>query len=215
MEFKKNPQDDLKTKKGGFIKISLVLALVLILVPFENKTYDEGIVDLGLTEMATTRQEVSPAIPQEPSLQEKQPIPLNFTENDVANRGKINIDEEPPKKIEIAEPRETFVQEAEIFLAVEDPPQFPGGEAARHNFIQENTKYPQKANGKGIQGTVYVTFVVEPNGSLSGIKVLRGIGSGCDEEAVRVVSIMPKWQPGKQKGQAVRVQLNMPIKFVL
>ena len=119
------------------------------------------------------------------------------------------------KKIEIPEPEVTLVQEAEIYLAVEDPPQFPGGEESRHSFIRENTRYPKTANGKGIQGTVYVTFVVEPNGSLTGIKILRGIGGGCDEEALRVVNVMPKWLPGKQKGKPVRVQLNMPIKFVM
>jgi periplasmic protein TonB len=82
-------------------------------------------------------------------------------------------------------------------------------------FLQDNIKYPQMARESGIQGTVYVTFVVERNGSVTDVKILRGIGGGCDEEAVRVVQNMPKWEPGKQRGKPVRVQFNMPIKFTL
>ncbi len=192
----------------------MVLALLLLFIPCEYKTFTESVDYWGNAGMAALSLEVTPVKHQEPVTDEEQPTPLNNSATDFANTGKINLNEEPPKKIEIPAP-ETFVQEAEIFLAVEDPPRFPGGEAARHTFIQENTRYPKTANEKNIQGTVYVTFVVEPNGSLSGIKVLRGIGGGCDEEAIRVVNSMPKWLPGKQKGQAVRVQINMPIKFVL
>jgi len=76
-------------------------------------------------------------------------------------------------------------------------------------------KYPKKAKEQGIQGRVYITFVVEPSGSVTNIQLLRGIGGGCDEEAIRVVKLMPKWEPGTQRGQAVRVQFNMPIKFSL
>jgi len=94
-------------------------------------------------------------------------------------------------------------------------PSFPGGEAARMKFLQENINYPQMARESGIQGTVYVTFVVEPSGAVSDVRILRGIGGGCDEEAVRVVQSMPEWFPGKQLGKAVRVQFNMPIKFTL
>ena len=71
------------------------------------------------------------------------------------------------------------------------------------------------ARESGIQGTVYVTFVVEPSGNVSDVRVLRGIGGGCDEEAIRVIQSMPKWTPGKQRGKSVRVQFNMPIKFTL
>lgn len=101
------------------------------------------------------------------------------------------------------------------FILVQDPPVFPGGDEARIEFIRSNIKYPEEAREKGIQGTVFVNFVIESDGSVSNIRVLRGIGSGCDEEAVRVVENMPRWIPGKQKGEAVRVQFNMPIRFVL
>ena len=82
-------------------------------------------------------------------------------------------------------------------------------------FIAENIRYPEEAKELGIQGKVYVNFVVEADGSISNVNVARGIGGGCDEEAVRVVKLMPKWKPGKQQGMPVRVQFNLPIKFTL
>jgi periplasmic protein TonB len=98
---------------------------------------------------------------------------------------------------------------------VEEMPEFPGGDAARIKFFSENVKYPQVAREIGVQGPVYLTFVVEKDGSISNIKLLRGIGAGCDEEAERVITLMPKWKPGRQNGKEVRVQFNMPISFIL
>jgi TonB family protein len=103
----------------------------------------------------------------------------------------------------------------ELFTVVENMPKFPGGEEARAKFFAENIKYPEAARKAGVQGTCYVTFVIEADGSTSNVKVLRGIGGGCDEEAVRVIQSMPKWEPGTQRGKAVRVQFNMPVKFSL
>ncbi|GEM_PF-187146 len=110
---------------------------------------------------------------------------------------------------------EAEVAEAEVFMVVEEAPVFPGGEEARTRFLQQNIRYPQLARESNIQGTVYVTFVVEPNGTISDVRLLRGIGGGCDEEAMRVVRAMPKWMPGKQRGKPVRVQFNMAVKFIL
>jgi len=110
---------------------------------------------------------------------------------------------------------EEEVAEAEIFTVVETSPSFPGGDEERIRFLTNNIRYPQEARDAGISGTVYITFVVERDGSTSDIRVLRGIGGGCDEEAVRVIKIMPEWSPGKQRGKPVRVQFNMPIKFSL
>jgi protein TonB len=110
---------------------------------------------------------------------------------------------------------EEEVEEDVIFTVVEDQPSFPGGEEARIRYLTENLRYPQMAREAGIQGTVFVTFVVERDGSVTDVRVLRGIGGGCDEEAVRVVRNMPRWEPGRQRGQPVRVQFNMPIRFVL
>ncbi|NOX45513.1 MAG: M56 family metallopeptidase [Chlorobi bacterium] len=105
--------------------------------------------------------------------------------------------------------------QTDIFTVVEEMPTFPGGDEARMKYLVENIRYPEVAQKNGIQGRVFITFVVEEDGYLSNVKVLRGIGGGCDEEAVRVIENMPKWEPGKQNGKAVRVQFNMPIMFKL
>ena len=94
-------------------------------------------------------------------------------------------------------------------------PAYPGGDQKLMEFIAKGIKYPQIARETGIQGRVFVGFVVEPDGSVSNVKVLRGIGGGCDEEAMRVVKSMPKWKPGKQRGKAVRVSYMLPVNFKL
>jgi TonB family protein len=106
-------------------------------------------------------------------------------------------------------------QEEDVFTVVEKMPEYPGGDDARVKFMVENIKYPEEARKNGVQGTVYVTFIVEKDGKVSNIKIIRGIGGGCDEEAVRVISLMPSWKPGFQRGKPVRVQFNMPVKFAL
>ena len=98
---------------------------------------------------------------------------------------------------------------------VEQMPEFLGGVEELSKFLKTNIHYPQLAREDGTNGTVYVTFVVNKTGKISNIKILRGIGSGCDEEAVRVIRMMPDWKPGKQNGAAVPVQFNLPIKFDL
>ena len=102
-----------------------------------------------------------------------------------------------------------------VFTYVEEQPTFPGGEAQMYAYLQKNIKYPPLARENGITGRVYMTFVVGPDGEIRDVKVLRGIGAGCDEEAIRVVKSMPKWKPGKQNGRSVNVQFNMPINFTL
>ena len=102
-----------------------------------------------------------------------------------------------------------------VYIVVEQMPEFPGGDTSLVQFIADNTKYPAEAKEKGIKGRVFVNFIVEPDGSISDIKVLRGIGHGCDEEAVRIVESMPKWKPGMQNGEAVRVSYNVPVNFKL
>jgi periplasmic protein TonB len=105
--------------------------------------------------------------------------------------------------------------ETPVFTVVEQMPEFRGGDEARIKFLTNNIQYPREAKESGIQGTVYVTFVIAENGRVTDAKVLRGIGGGCDQEALRVVRLMPPWKPGKQAGKAVRVQFNMPIRFTL
>ena len=105
--------------------------------------------------------------------------------------------------------------ETQIFTVVENDPEFPGGMEALYKYLAQNIKYPQLARDNGITGKVYVTFVVERDGSIANPKVLRDIGGGCGQEAIRVVKSMPKWTPGKQRGKAVRVQFNLPVNFNL
>lgn len=102
-----------------------------------------------------------------------------------------------------------------IYQIVDEMPEFPGGEAAMMKFVANNVKYPQEARDKEIDGRVFISFVVEKDGSVSNVKVMRGIGGGCDEEAVRVISAMPKWKPGFKDGKPVRVSYMMPINFKL
>ncbi|MCF8303614.1 MAG: M56 family metallopeptidase [Bacteroidales bacterium] len=106
-------------------------------------------------------------------------------------------------------------QGKDYYTAVDQQPQFPGGEKARMKYMQEHIDYPQEAQEKGIEGTVYVQFIIEKDGSISNAKVLRGIGGGCDKESLEVVQGMPKWEPGKVDGEPVRTQFNMPIRFTL
>jgi protein TonB len=103
----------------------------------------------------------------------------------------------------------------DVFVIVEQMPQFPGGQGEMQKFLGGNLKYPEEAVEAGISGAVYVTFVVDKDGSIVDARVLRGIGGGCDEEALRVVRSMPKWEPGVQRGKPVRVQYNLPIRYSL
>lgn len=105
--------------------------------------------------------------------------------------------------------------ENDIFTVVEQMPKFPGGDEARINYFVNSIKYPDEARKAGIQGTSYVSFIVETDGSITGVKVIRGFDKACDEVAMNVIKNMPKWEPGVQRGKPVRVQFNMPIKFTL
>jgi periplasmic protein TonB len=105
--------------------------------------------------------------------------------------------------------------EGKIFTVVEEMPSFPGGEEKLFEYLQKNIKYPAIARENGITGRVYVTFVVDKEGKIRDSKVLRGIGGGCDEEALRVIRAMPEWKPGKQNGRSVQVQYNLPVNFTL
>lgn len=100
-------------------------------------------------------------------------------------------------------------------LLVEQMPEYPGGQQAMFAFISKELKYPEEAIDNGIEGTVVISFVVERDGSIGEAKVLRGLGGGCSEEALRVVKSMPLWKPGMQGGKVVRTSFNLPIRFKL
>ena len=110
---------------------------------------------------------------------------------------------------------QTVVVDDEIFLVVENEPEFLGGEDSLYAYIARNIKYPEAAKKEKIEGRVFVTFIVEKDGQVSSAKLLRDIGGGCGEEAIRVVKSMPKWKPGTQRGKPVRVRYNIPLQFIL
>jgi protein TonB len=224
MEIKKTPKADLENKKTLFFEIGLILALVVVLVSFEYKSYDKVTIDLASRVVQDVPEEIIPITEQKvkppPPPPPKQVTQIKIVEDDVEVEDELDIDVEADDQTEVEEyvppvEDEEEVEEAEIFTVVESMPTFPGGMGALMKYLAENIKYPPLAKESGIQGRVFINFVVEPDGRISNVKVLRGIGGGCDEEAVRVIKSMPKWKPGKQRGKAVRVQYRMPIKFTL
>ena len=102
-----------------------------------------------------------------------------------------------------------------IYFLADSMPVFPGGDAALIQFMKEHLRYPAAARAGRTTGNVVVSFIVDRNGTLTNLKIIRGIGNGCEEEALRMLGTMPKWIPGKVKGKEVRVQMNMPVKFIL
>ena len=121
------------------------------------------------------------------------------------------------EEIELEESLEPDYSGQTIYQSVEvdEEPKFPGGEHELMEYIADNIVYPQTAIDEGIQGRVFVSFVVEPNGKVTNVEVVRGIGGGCDEEAVRVVQSLPNWEPGVKRGKNVRVAFVVPVKFAL
>lgn len=226
METKKSPRANLEDKRSFFLEIGFIAAILLMLVAFGWKTYDMDKIVIPDRDIAKDDGDIVDITKQEkPDL--PPPVPpvvttiLNEVDNNtvVPDAPPIDIEDNPLRP---AEPWNPPVQAPDVvddtdepFIVVEDEPEFPGGEMARRKFLSENTKYPKTASEVGIDGTVHVTFIIEKNGSVTDVRILRGIGGGCDEEAIRVVKAMPNWIPGKQRGKPVRVQFNMPIKFTL
>jgi TonB family protein len=134
-------------------------------------------------------------------------------EIDILKEEKVGI---PPPVPLLEEADATLkIQKKEIFTAVEQNPEFIGGQAKMYQYLGENIKYPAAAQRANISGRVFVKFVVEDDGAIGDVEVMKGIGFGCDEEAIRVVKSMPKWNPGVQNGKNVRVYYNMPIVYKL
>ncbi len=227
MEIKKSPKADLESKKLTFALIGLVVTLFIVWRVFEYKSYDKQIVDdLQKTVEVIEEEMVEITKQEQPKPQPPAPKPqvtqIEIVDNEEEIEEEIEIDAEvsqdevleeynfTPPEIE-----EEEIVEAEIFKVVEEMPEFPGGAAKMMEFIQKNIKYPMMARESDIQGRVFVNFVVEPDGSITNVTVMRGIGGGCDEEALRVVQSMPNWKPGKQRGSAVRCSFTVPIIFKL
>ncbi|MBR5377736.1 MAG: TonB family protein [Bacteroidales bacterium] len=225
MEEKKSPKANLENKKLLFTQIGLIISLLLAWMVFEFKSYDKREIDTSLLsrEIAVDEEMVEITKQDEPKPQPmempKQTTQLEIVQDDVEVEDiNINAEIEQNEVVEeyiAPEIEEEEVVEQEIFQIVEEMPAFPGGEQKLMEYVGKNIKYPQIARESGIQGRVFVGFVVEPDGSVSNVKLLRGIGGGCDEEAMRVIKNMPKWKPGKQRGKAVRVSYQIPVMFRL
>ena len=225
MEEKKSPKANLENKKLMFMQIGLIISLLIAWAAFEYKSYDKRQLDESFKRQAEnieedlveiTKQEEQKPQPVEVPQQTTQ---LEIVDDNVETKDiEINAEVEQNEVIEeyvAPEVVEEEVQEQEIFQIVEEMPAFPGGEGKLLEYVAKNIKYPQIARETGIQGRVFVGFVVEPDGSVSNVKILRGIGGGCDEEAMRVIKSLPKWKPGKQRGKAVRVSYQIPVVFRL
>ena len=227
MEIKKSPKADLESKKLTFTLIGLVVTLFIVWRVFEYKSYDKQTFDdLQQTVEVIEEEMVEITKQEQPKVQPPQPKPqvtqIQIVEDDVEVEDEIDINaevdqDEVIEEYEFTPPEieEEEIVEAEIFKVVEEMPEFPGGAAKMMEYIQKNIKYPMMARESDIQGRVFVNFVVEPNGTITNVTVMRGIGGGCDEEALRVVNSMPKWKPGKQRGKPVRVKYTLPVNFRL
>jgi len=224
MRNKKTEKADLESKKTIFFLIGLIIVLSGIWVAFEHKVTD--LAEVELEEMAqlddeedlmiqTQREEPPPPPKEQPKTQVIEIVDDNI-EVDVDLDISVEADDETIiDEAPIFEAGEEEVDEEQIFVFLEEDPTFGNGDADIQKYINENVVYPELARESGVQGTVYVTFVVEKDGSITNVKVLRGIGAGCDEAAEKVVKEMPKWKPGKQRGREVRARFNLPIKFRL
>ena len=154
-----------------------------------------------------TRQEVKPPPPPPPP-----PEIIEIVEDEVEIENEVEIEETDTDEDEIVEIEE---DDEEFFMVVENMPEFPGGDLGLMKFIQKNVRYPAIAKEYNITGKVYVSFIVDKQGSVTNVKIVRGVDKNLDAEALRVVSLLPKYKPGKQRGKAVRVMFTIPINFTL
>jgi len=229
MELKKAPKVDLERSKQVFLMIGLVVALGAVLVAFEWKSRPSQVSSLGNLEVAEVEDEVIPITRQEQVQPPPPPPPpqvievLKIVDDNVDILDDMSLfDSEADKEtfIDVAPVIQTVreekeEEEAQVFFIVEEMPEFPGGEAALRRFIANSIKYPQIAQENGIQGRVYVQFVVDRDGSITNASVARGVDPSLDKEALRVVNSLPKWKPGLQRGKPVKVSYTVPINFVL
>jgi len=229
MNTKKSATADLENKRFLFFEIGCIISLVIVLLSFNLRSHEKMKSDLfGGTStneqeemVAITQQTPPPPPPAPPSSTNILQIVSNESEEPTQDL-EVNAEADQDTPVEDFVPyqppdieEEETESEDIIFVVVESMPSFPGGDQARIRYLQENLEYPNLARETGIQGTVYVTFVVEKDGQITGVRVLRGIGGGCDEEAVRVIQNMPRWIPGQQRNVPVRCQFNLPVRFIL
>ena len=225
MQLKKSQKASLEDKKVVYVLMGFVFVLSLCYVALEwteKEVTKYEVADMEFTfeeevEIQQTTQETTPP-PPPPPVQEVEV--LNVVEDDVETESiEINTEDDKDVEVVIAAPVEAPVEEEEeevVFVVVETMPEFPGGQQALFKYLSENVKYPVIAQENGIQGRVICQFVVNKDGSIVEVEVVRSGGdASLDKEAVRVSKSMPKWKPGKQRGKAVRVKYTVPVNFRL
>jgi periplasmic protein TonB len=223
MEAKKTDSADLTKKSGFFLSIGLLVTMVLVVTAFEWKQYEDSLVDLQGKNMNTFEEvmEVPPTEqppPPPPQVQQPQVVEVP-DEEEIKEDIKVNLDVEVTDQTKIeeivvqaAEPEEESDQ---IFTIVEESATPKGGMAAFYKYVSDKIKYPPQARRMGIEGRVFVEFVIGKDGTLTEVRAIKGIGAGCDEEAVRIVQSAPAWNPGKQRGKPVKQRYTLPIIFKL
>ena len=226
MELKKSNKADLENKKNLFFMLGLVVALGVVLLAFEWKSKPSKAESLGTLQTQAVEDEFIP-VTREQEVKPPPPPPktvevLNIVNNDVEIEDELKIEDTEADDNTVIDVATVVVQkeeeesdDAEVFTIVEDMPVFPGGELALRNWIASHINYPTIAQENGIQGKVYVSFVVGKDGSVSNAVIARGVDPSLDKEALRVINSMPKWKPGMQRGKPVNVSYTVPINFQL
>jgi len=226
MELKKSSKADLESKRNTFLLLGLVVSLGITLLAFEWTTKPSKTESLGQMQSQEFEEEIIPITREEVKPPPPPPPPkvvevLNIVDDDVEIEDELEIEDteaDDETMIDVAPvvvAEEEEENDSQVFFIVEDMPEFPGGELALRKYIANSIKYPVIAQENGIQGKVYVTFVVDKDGSVSDARIARGVDPSIDKEALRVVNSLPKWKPGKQRGKTVRVSYTVPINFVL
>ena len=226
MEVKKSPKADLENKKTVFMQIGLVVVLSLVLIAFEWTTTDVKI-NLDFMEADVEVEEEIIPITRQEEVQPPPPPPppavtdiLNIVDDDVELDVELEILDTEMDQNAMVDFSAIVVEEeerdtGEIFMIVEEMPEFPGGDAALQRYLASSIRYPVIAQENGIQGRVYIQFVINQQGEVTNAVILRGVDPSLDREALRVVQAMPKWKPGRQRNRPVRVSYTVPINFVL
>ncbi len=225
MEVKKSSKANLENRKTVFMQIGLVVALSLVLIAFEWTTTDVN-VNTGLMDTdVEVEEEIIPITRQEEVKPPPPPPPpkvtdiLNIVDDDVELDDELEIlDTEMDQKKQLDFTIHVEAEERDdtpVFYIVEEMPQFPGGEGELQKYLSTSVKYPVIAQENGIQGKVFIQFVINTKGEVTNATVLRGVDPSLDKEALRVVQAMPTWKPGKQRNRPVRVSYTVPINFVL
>jgi len=228
MELKKSPKADLENKRNIFVQLGLVVSLAICLYGFEATSKVSQVGSLGdMTNQAVeeeiipvTRQDQPPPPPPPPPPKVVDMLVIVDDNTDIKDELQIEDSEANDKTaitavMQAPSAKEEEAEDAPVFFIVEEMPDFPGGQLALRKFIAQAIKYPVIAQENGIQGKVFVNFVVNKDGTVTGAKIARGVDPSLDKEALRVVNSLPKWKPGKQGGKPVRVSYTVPINFVL